>query len=326
MNQVKKGVHFVLLSSQKGEVASKKLSCLFCEELAEYREANTDVFIDTQYIQAFDLLACPDLVILFGSFCKSRIDIYNLVARIRSKWHNVIIAAWVTTDPYEFDYNFSLPVLFDIVLTNDYSTSHYYQYERVYHLPPATLEQSDLVVEPSPKTNWDLLIYGNAHPQSELLVSNIKDVIKTYSTVIVGRNWSEAMLCGLSYKSVSSRTELYYLCRHSRLILNISSQVNSCNSLFEIVASTPDSSIFEIAGFGACQLVFLNQPEIYNFFRQSEIISFSYKSELIQILQKYQHDYEMRQSVVTASQQRVLNQHLYRHRLQTVIEKIFPVV
>jgi spore maturation protein CgeB len=190
-------------------------------------------------------------------------------------------------------------------------------------LPPATFDQIDLSSDlNNTETDWDLLVYGIEHPDSIQILDELQDVIKPYSTLVIGSNLPESIRASFSYQPVGSHAELISITRRSRIVFNLSSCINLCNSIYEIVPSTPHSSIFELAALNVCQLVFFRHLEIYSYFTKDEILTFSYKLEFAELLQRYSQDSQLRHSQANKAWQRVLQDHLYRHRFQKLISYI----
>ncbi|MFV0420692.1 CgeB family protein [Oleidesulfovibrio sp.] len=75
---------------------------------------------------------------------------------------------------------------------------------------------------------------------------------------------------------------------------------------------------FELAACGAFQLVDERAllPELFNY---DEMVTFESLEELHELIAEYLHDEDARQSMVAKARERVLKEHTYEHRMQTLL-------
>ncbi|BAZ09918.1 spore protein YkvP [Calothrix sp. NIES-4071] len=272
------------------------------------------------YLQEATKTKQPELIILFGSFYKPNFDIYNLIAQARA-YLGTRIAAWVTEDPYEFDCNYLLPKLVDFVFSNDKNSCNYYHSQNAYHLPLAA--SANNTSKPTNQPEWDFVFCGVGFPNRIDIIEGLQDILKNYSTLIIGSNWSTQIAENFFIRHQVDYDELLSIYRNSKIVLNLSRSFDIENKIYEIVPSTPAPRTFEVAALGIFQLVFFDRPELYEYFTQQEIISFSSKQEFAYLAEKYINNSQLRHNITNKAKQRVHSEHLYRHRLQTLVQEVF---
>ncbi|MEA5569984.1 CgeB family protein [Calothrix sp. UHCC 0171] len=314
-------IHFVWLLPEHKD-SNRHIRNMLISEVKYCSDLTVKFYSGEYYLQEVDTVKKPDLVILFGSFYNPYLDIYNLISQVRSRW-NTYIAAWVTDDPYEFDCNYFLPKFVDFVFSNDKNSCNYYHSPNVYHLPLAAAESVHGVLEASTQPEWDFVFCGVGFPNRIDIIEGLQDFLKKYSTLIIGSNWSSEITSNLFIRPSVSYDELLHIYTNSKIVLNLSRVFDLQNKIYEIVPSTPAPRTFEVAAMGVFQLVFFDRPELYEYFSPEEIISFSTKEEFIYLAKKYLENLELRCSVARKAKQKIMQQHLYRHRLQTIIHYVF---
>jgi spore maturation protein CgeB len=260
----------------------------------------------------------PDLIVLFGSFYKPNIDIYNLITQT-CHYLGTRVAAWITEDPYEFDCNYLLPKLVDFVFSNDKNSCNYYHSQNVYHLPLASAYNT---LKPLIEPEWDFVFCGVGFPNRIDIIEGLQDILKNYSTLIIGSNWSKQITENFFTRTQVDYDELISIYRNSKIVLNLSRNHNMANQIYEIVPSTVAPRTFEVAVMGIFQLVFFDRPELHEYFTQEEIITFSSKQEFAYLADKYINNPQLRHSIANKAKQKVHKEHLYRHRLQTLVQQV----
>lgn len=315
MSQLLKIVHFIWmlpehLDSNKHIREMLKSEAVKCDFIIQFYQSES-------YLHKVGKIQ-PELIVLFGSFCKPNIDIYNFIAQ-KNRYLGTRVAVWITEDPYEFDYNYYLPKLVDFVFTNDKNSCNYYHSQNVYHLP---LAAASCKLEPQTEPQWDFVFCGVGFSNRIDIIEGLQDILKKYSTLIIGSNWSKQITKNFFTLPQIDYNELLSIYRNSKIVLNLSRNHNIKNQLYEIIPSTPAPRTFEVAAMGIFQLVFFDRPELYKYFTQEEIITFNSKQEFAYLADKYINDSQLRYRIANKAKQRVHKEHLYRHRLQTLIQQV----
>ncbi len=318
MSKLHKIVHFVWMLPEHLD-SNRHIRRMLISEAA-HCDFTIQFYQSQSYLHEARKTKQPELIVLFGSFYKPNLDIYNFVAQTRANL-GTRVAAWVTEDPYEFDSNYFLPKLVDFVFTNDNNSANYYHSQNIYHLPLATATNNTLELKTQPE--WDFVFCGVGFANRIDIIEGLQDILKNYSTLIIGSKWSTQIAENFFIRPTVSYDELLSIYANSKIVLNLSRNFNIENKIYEIVPSTPAPRTFEVAGMGIFQLVFFDRPELYKYFTQEEIISFSSKKEFTYLADKYINDCQLRSSIANKAKQRVHNEHLYRHRLQTLVQQVF---
>ena len=313
-------IHFVwLLPASKD--SNKHIRQMIQSEAAFVEEKI--IFLQAEdYYQKVGKIEQPDLIVLYGSFYKPHFDPYFLISQIRQTWQNTILAAWLTDDPYEFDSGYVLTGYLDFLFVNDKNASRYYHSAKVHHLPLGAATRL-ITDRPSLEPEWDFIFCGVGFANRVEALTGLQSTLKQHATLIIGSGWTDELKSNCFWLPSVPYEELLTLYQKSKIVLNFARNFNFCNTLYEIVSSTTAPRTFEVAAMGIFQLVFLDKPEVYEYFDRDELITFSSKDEFDQLAEKYLTHADLRTTVAQKAQQRVLNQHLYRHRLQTLLHRVF---
>ncbi|MBW4523058.1 MAG: glycosyltransferase [Scytolyngbya sp. HA4215-MV1] len=264
----------------------------------------------------------PDLIIFYGSFYKPHFDPYCLISKIRQTWQTTYLSAWLTDDPYEFDSGYLLTGYLDFLFINDKNASRYYHSAKVHPLPLAAA--MNLIDDRPPLApEWDFVFCGVGFANRVEALTGLQSTLKQYSTLIIGSGWTEELKSSCFWLPSVPYEELLTIYQKSKIVLNFARNFDFCNTLYEIVSSTTAPRTFEVAALGIFQLVFFDKPEVYEYFSRDELITFSSKDEFDQLVKKYLSNAELRTEIAQKAQKRVLNQHLYRHRFQTLLTRVF---
>ncbi|MCZ7612754.1 MAG: glycosyltransferase [Ignavibacteriaceae bacterium] len=102
----------------------------------------------------------------------------------------------------------------------------------------------------------------------------------------------------------------------------LSAKINS-NTLHPTEIEGLNARTFEIAGIGGFQIVNY-RSELSNFFDdENELISFNNFDDLKEKIQFYIGNENLRNKIAKAGQERAYNEHTYKIRLRTLMEKVF---
>jgi spore maturation protein CgeB len=267
--------------------------------------------------------AAPDAIVLFGSILVTGCDLYSLIHRARRTF-GCLIAAWATDDPYEFDCNLKLSEHIDWLFTNDVGTVPYYGGENVSFLALAAAESVHMLAGTEyvsdAAAEWDFCFCGAAFPNRVGVLEGLWPVLQRYRTLIVGRldgptAWPAPQLPSIQFRDEVSYSELLDVYRRSRVVLNLSRYFDLCNSLYQIVPSTPAPRTYEVAAMGIPQFCFFDRPQLLADFAPDELALFDTRDEFDRLAERYMGDYELRRGLGLRSRAKARTRHLYRHRL-----------
>jgi len=285
--------------------------------------------VDVTFLQASDyqkilkLDLNESIVVVFGSFFNPEFDIYSLVHSIKSQSISTTTVVWLTDDPYEFDRNFHLPHVFDLVITNDESSRYYYYADNVKHLALAAAYHDVDKIENSTvqEKEWDLVFCGVGFPNRNRIIEGLNPILKQYSTLIIGPDWTQNALNGLSWIPKVDYYQLVNIYNSSKIALGLSREYDLANSMFSIQASTPAPRIFELAALGIPQAIYFDRPDILQYFERDELILFdSYDSFETNIDAYLSNMSSLNLTDLSArARSKVLSRHLYRHRINDLI-------
>lgn len=321
--------HFLWLRPEQAD-GNKHIRSMIAREAAACTDLRAVFFQGDRYLAESEGAAPPDLVVLFGSLYRSHLDVYTLVAGIRART-TAPIAAWLSDDPYEFDANYGLPALVDWVFSNDRASCPCYHSERVRHLPLAAAETLPAVSAPDAPPEWDFVFCGASFANRVALVEGLHPILARYRTLLIGNNsqpdrdarWPKEKLPGLSFQDSIGYADLLSVYQRSKIVLNFSRSLSFCNRLYEIVPSTPAPRTFEVAMLGALQFAFFDKPELLDYFDRDEIVVFDTREEFARLAERYLNDDGLRERTAHKARQRARREHLYRHRLRTLVRTIF---
>jgi spore maturation protein CgeB len=112
-------------------------------------------------------------------------------------------------------------------------------------------------------------------------------------------------------------------CTHALLTLNIGRDLNIANDQFNIVAETPGPRTFDVALAGGPQLLFDDGLKIDSFYdRDREIILFDSVDDVADSIGRLRRDPDLCTEIATAAQIRTQADHLYEHRIHTMMSTI----
>lgn len=260
---------------------------------------------------------------LFIAFDGEELDV-TLCARIAAVCGRSVL--WVTEDPYELEVNQRRAQLFDLVFTNDSSSVAAYG-EKGRHLPLASaLEFHSLPVRsPDLPFRYDLFFAGTAWPnRSEFIRSLVERMPEDWKFKFAlptnpflpphGVNLPESML--------SWRTSPVDFARfaNASAITLLLPRVFSASQGREY-AETPPPRLFEAALAGSVQMVHESLREVSLAFEpDKEIVLFSTEDDFFGKARQLIRDRSYRDAIANASRQRALAEHLYDHRVTTILQ------
>lgn len=251
------------------------------------------------------------------------LDQVDLTAIARAARHvGASLAYWLHDDPYEFDFGWKLRGRCDWVFNTDRASIDLAGTDRTSHLPLAA--DRDLHIRPLVpfgSRTTDVFFCGYAYPNRRAIIERLRDALSGYQTDICGAEWDESIAFCRNVRLAPD--ELIEAYTRSRLVLNIGRHFNIANRRFDIVASTPGPRTFEAAAAGCVQVAFLENCEMFDYFGvDREIVAFNSGGELRALLERLRTEPEVFEAIAAAAQARVLAEHTYDHRIETLVSTL----
>lgn len=286
-----------------------------------------EMVVKTDYLTAIEAArrAGCNLLIAFDGEELNR----SIVARLQQVCGTSV--AWVTEDPYEQGTNKRNLDLFDLVFTNDRGSVSAYG-DKGRHLPFAAdpgihFHQVPDVANESHYL-YDLFFAGTAWP-------NRVKFLKELQSEIAGINLKLALphnpylpdfdleLAPSAYQWRTPNSEFSRFANRSRSVLTLHRVFSSSED--QSIALTPGPRLFEVALAGGMQFIDMSIPEIEvdRYFNEgTEFIGFRTVDECIEKLRYYLQNPVDRLQVARAAQRRAHSEHLYIHRVDTLLGEV----
>ena len=236
---------------------------------------------------------------------------------------------WVTDDPYDREpVNISNAELFDLVFTNDSASVAYYE-GKAAHLPFAANPRFNFKEIPERDRGhylYDVLFIGTAWPnRAHFLRKLINELPEAKFKVALPSNEAlPAPDLGLPPSTYGWRVPNSEMCRlanRSRVVLGLHRAFGPAPDRSQ--ASTPGPRLYEIALAGGFQLVDLSLSEAVEYFELGkEIAGFSSLQECRDQIRYFLSCPDLRIEMARAAQARCLAEHLYEHRIRTIIDAV----
>lgn len=259
----------------------------------------------------------PVLIFAMGSYLPES-TYYGEVSR-EAKKVGATTAFWATEDPYEQDAHYQIDDDFDVIFSCDRWGHHFYQRERVVHLPLGACPKLHYVpIDGRTEKTIDVLFCGVAFSSRKEVARNLMPVLERLNTRFIGPGWGD-MGVGFSDARIEKK-ELIELYSRSKIVLNLGRSLHFENKRFMIAPSTPGPRTFEAALAGAFQAFHEETYELRRYYDADEIPVFSNRRDFEQLVQTYLHDDERRLEMTRKAQARTQKEHLYAHRIQRVVE------
>ncbi|QCE35014.1 hypothetical protein FAI40_06505 [Acetobacteraceae bacterium] len=259
----------------------------------------------------------PDLVFATGSYLPES-TYFGEVSRT-ARACGAVTVFWATEDPYEQDAHYQIADDFDVIFSCDRWGHHFYQRDRVFHLPLAaspTLHYGE--IDSSVEKTVDVFFCGVAFSCRKEVVRSLMPELQKVKVRFVGPGWGE-FGPGFSDARIE-KTQLIELYRRARIVLNLGRSLHFENKRFMIAPSTPGPRTFETALAGAFQLFHEETYEMRRYYDADEIPVFNNRHDFAKLLKTYLGNPEKRQEMARKAQKRTLENHLYRHRIETIMQ------
>ena len=259
-----------------------------------------------------------DIILVFGS-CMSDLCSYSELRKICDKT-GAILVFWLHDDPYEFDANYKILEIADFIFSNDKWASQFYLHPRSSHLPMAASEKYHFR---NIEKNWlyDTFFCGVAFPNRIKFFDKVSKILTNYKTVIKGSGWPLS-LSFADNDRIDNRA-LPDMINNSKLVFNLGRHLNLCNDRYQLIPSTPGPRTFEAAMAGCVQLYHVESLEIIEYYKpEEEILLFDSVSDIRDLIEAFIDKDDNIYRIAKNSQVRTLEEHTYKHRIETMISII----
>lgn len=228
-------------------------------------------------------------------------------------------AFWATEDPYEQDASYQIGNDFDVIFSCDRWGHHFYQRDRVFHLPlGASPNLHYIPIDETVEKTIDILFCGVAFSSRKEIAGNLMPVLQKFNTRFIGPGWGD-MGVGFSDTRID-KSQLIELYGRSCIVLNLGRSLHFENKRFMIAPSTPGPRTFEAALAGAFQIFHEETYELRRYYDADEIPVFSNRKDFEQLVTRYLYDDAARLEIARKAQSRTMSQHLYVHRIQQAVD------
>lgn len=257
----------------------------------------------------------PELVLLIGSPVCDQRHVANACRKV-----GALFAFWTVEDPYEFDWNGNFIEYADIVFSNDAWAVSFYDHPRVHHLPLAASPRYMTPLDCYQNRSLDLLFCGAAFSNRMRFVSDAKELLSRYNSLIIGPDWPRDIGRFIDNSRVST-SHLRKLYSQSYFVLNIGREFSFANRRRGLQAVTPGPRTFEAAMVGTVQLYFQPSCFLTNYYDVgTEIVSCETVPDLEERMVWLISHPEDALKIARASQTRTICEHTYAHRSKFICE------
>lgn len=269
-------------------------------------------------LELIDVKKHYDLLLYLGSSASMSMPIESI--GIFAKYYKIPSVFWATDDPYEFDYRYRAND-FDVYCSNDSNAAKYFlERENVYFLPMAA-PLSDLreVNSLSDRTNA-LFFCGYPYNIRKLVVDELLslDYFNRQNLIVCGNGWDSTKYVSVD-RPQNHDCLIDYYCK-SLFTLNIGRDYDVSNLHYNLAAVTPGPRTFESAICGTPQIYYSNSLSVEDFFvDEDEILTASSVEEVADKFLFYSNNLNLLRNITIKSQNRVLKEHTYEHRIDKLI-------
>lgn len=259
----------------------------------------------------------PRLVLCFGSCMPDDGDYRAL--RLACDRQGAALAFWLHDDPYEFDFGYKAAAVADWIFSNDSWACHFYDHPRVHHLP---LAASPRIHSRPIGTTWDIDIFfcGVAFDNRIQLLKDLRGVLQTYNTTVLGDGWPTAVLPFAQNRRLNNRELTDHYAR-AGITINVGRHFSYANDRYQLDPATPGPRTFEAAMAGAVQFFFVESLEIEDYYRPGEeIVLFDTVEDFAASARELLAAPARRSAIARAAQDRTRRDHTYAQRARRLLE------
>lgn len=236
---------------------------------------------------------------------------------------------WTTEDPYELEANVRGAKTFDLVFTNDRASVPAYG-GRARHLPLAasSIFHDLAVLDDDTHYRYDLLFIGTAWPNRVATLNALSARLPRDVKFKLALPWNEH----IGQPAIEDETlvtdwrcgnrDFALLANRSRVVLTLPRSFSSARA-DQATGSTPPPRLFETALAGGYQVVVSPEPETAEYYAPgSEIALCSDEAAAIEAIEAALTSPERRIERARAAQARTQTEHLYDHRVATILDAV----
>jgi spore maturation protein CgeB len=261
----------------------------------------------------------PQLILVFGS-CMPAVSVYHGLKNFGLR-SGACLAFWLHDDPYEFDFNYKILDIADVIFSNDRWAVSHYQHPHVHHVPLGASKAAHHRPLGAPKDR-DVFFCGVGFPNRVSLLRDCATSLAGADIDVLGAGWPVDILFARNVRVENADLPDYYA--RSLMTLNLGRRFDLANARFNLDASTPGPRTFEAALAGTVQCMFVEGLEIYDYFDpdRGEILLFDSPAGLRAHLDHLRDEPAAALAISTAAQARALAEHTYTHRAATILSLV----
>jgi spore maturation protein CgeB len=261
----------------------------------------------------------PQLVVVFGS-CMPAASVYHGLKNFCLQ-HGACLTFWLHDDPYEFDFNYKIFDVADVIFSNDRWAVSHFQHPHVYHVPLAA-SRAEHFRELRAKKDREVFFCGVGFANRVTLLRDCAASLRGVKVEILGAEWPSDLSFARNERVNNAVLPDYYA--NSIITLNMGRRYNLANARFNLDASTPGPRTFEAAMAGTVQCMFVEGLEIRDYFDpdEGEILLFDSPAELRRQIDMLRTDPSAATRMAGAAQQRALREHTYANRAARILELV----
>jgi spore maturation protein CgeB len=260
----------------------------------------------------------PHAVIVMGSVMGADATLARL-----SQWCRRVGAPfvyWTWDDPFELDANRAQAGLFTQLFSNDATSCGYYGTSgEPTFLPMAGSERAHFRPIQPAVPMWDWLLVGHGFGRRRSIVEQLEREHPDLVGLVSGGGWEGSSTRSLVPGPIPN-DRLADLYNRSGCVLSIGREENLANVQFDLPAAAAGPRVYEAALAGAPQiLVPLNDPLP----TEADLVGVvAAKDDVAEVVRQFVVDRKHHLSTCIELQQTVMNHHLYRHRVTTILDRI----
>lgn len=261
----------------------------------------------------------PQLIVVFGS-CMPATGVYHGLKNYCLR-KNATLSFWLHDDPYEFDFNYKILDVADLIFSNDRWAVTHYQHPQVHHLPLAA-SKADHFRRLRGAKERDVFFCGVGFANRVTLLRDCRSSFAGAHVEVLGAEWPSDLRFARNERVENQSLPDYYA--SSLITLNIGRRFDLANERFSLDAPTPGPRTFEAAMAGTVQCMFVEGLEIYDYFDpdNGEILLFDSPVELARHVEMLRATPEVAATIAAAAQARALSEHTYGHRAARILSLV----
>jgi spore maturation protein CgeB len=284
-----------------------------------FRDVMGDAAVRVSSLEAAEYIAeefAPQLVVVFGS-CMPAVSVYHGLKNYSLR-SGACLAFWLHDDPYEFDFNYKILPIADIIFSNDRWAVTHYQHPRVHHVPLGA-SRADHYRAARAQKDREVFFCGVGFPNRVQLLRDCASALAGVNVDVRGAEWPGELSFARNERIDNRLLPDYYA--SSMITLNMGRRFDLANARFNLDAPTPGPRTFEAAMAGTVQCMFVEGLEIYDYFDPDadEILLFDSPAELRRHIEMLRDDPAKAASIASAGQARALADHTYARRAERIL-------